>query len=70
MPIFEFSCKDCDKTFETLVLNSSERIQCPECKSNELDKLISAHSVGGSHVEPACGTPACGMNPSACHACQ
>jgi putative FmdB family regulatory protein len=70
MPIYEYACKHCHSTFETLVLNSAEEVRCPQCQGQQLEKLISAHSVGGSHDEPACKVPACGMNPDACCACQ
>lgn len=70
MPIYEYACKHCHGTFETLVLSSAQEVRCPQCQSKQLEKLISAHSVGGSHTEADCEMPACGMNPDACCACQ
>lgn len=40
MPIFEFYCQNCAKTFEKLVFKDI-KICCPNCKSENCDKLIS-----------------------------
>jgi len=68
MPIFEFSCQDCETRFETLVLSSSERVSCPNCQGERLQKLISAHAVGSATPAPACEAPACGGE-TPCGAC-
>jgi len=41
MPIFEFECKDCSNKFEELT-KGQEKIDCPQCNSYNLKKLISA----------------------------
>lgn len=43
MPIYEFVCKDCGKTFEKLVLTKEEEVDitCPFCKSENTKKIIS-----------------------------
>ena len=40
MPIFDYRCKACDKTFEMLVL-SGETPACTACGSTDLEKLVS-----------------------------
>lgn len=40
MPIFEYKCKKCNNKFEKLVFNK-EKIKCPECGSDSLQKLFS-----------------------------
>jgi len=66
MPIYEFQCKQCDARFETL-MRSSDVATCPECSSEDLKKLISAHAVGSGAPDTPCGSapcspmPACGM---------
>ncbi len=49
MPIYEYRCKDCGKTFEKLVFNSSqsENVECENCKSKNTEKLVSAISSAG-----------------------
>ncbi len=53
MPIFEFVCAECGKSFETLVLNTSKvgEVTCPDCHSRNVTKKIStfaARLAGGS----------------------
>ncbi|MCP4704567.1 MAG: zinc ribbon domain-containing protein [candidate division Zixibacteria bacterium] len=63
MPMFEFLCLECDNKFEELVLRSDITIHCPQCKSNDLKKLVSGFSststtsstVGGSCDPSSCG---------------
>ncbi len=44
MPIYEYRCKKCDKTFEVFVPITSEESKekvCPNCGSKDTEKLIS-----------------------------
>lgn len=61
MPIYDFKCRDCEKTFETLVRGSTEPA-CPECGSHHLEKLLSipAPFVMHSAPEAACPAGGCG----------
>lgn len=47
MPIYEYYCKQCADEFEKLVLRESEEVSCPSCGSNEVERKVSAFSVGG-----------------------
>jgi len=53
MPIYEFKCDDCGKTFESLVLIASavDSIRCKHCNSSNIKKILSATSS-----QPAKGT--------------
>ena len=56
MPIFEFICNECGCEFEKLVRKSSENneIQCPECRSSDLEEKISGFaSVSTNGVSSA-----------------
>lgn len=46
MPIYEYKCNDCGNIFEILTTSSNvvEKIQCSKCKSEQVDKVISAGS--------------------------
>lgn len=39
MPIFDFSCRECSHKFEALVRKKAP--VCPECQSENLEKLLS-----------------------------
>jgi putative FmdB family regulatory protein len=65
MPIYEYSCENCQSTFELLV-RDSDRPACPDCGSRKLEKLLSvpaAHRSGEASL-PVCDGPQpgpCGM---------
>ncbi|NCP10276.1 zinc ribbon domain-containing protein, partial [bacterium] len=42
MPIYEFKCRQCGKDFEALVIGSRDDINCPQCNSTSLERLMSA----------------------------
>jgi len=70
MPIYEYSCDKCEHQFEKLVFNSSEKIECPKCKSKKVNRMMSAFafSVGGNFKSTAgssCGT----CSSSSCSTC-
>ncbi|NMG73320.1 FmdB family zinc ribbon protein [Aromatoleum diolicum] len=46
MPIFDFHCPACDKTFELLV-RGSQTPQCPQCGSASLEKQVSRPAPHG-----------------------
>ncbi|MBW1669923.1 MAG: zinc ribbon domain-containing protein [Deltaproteobacteria bacterium] len=50
MPIYEYTCKKCNKIFESLVLSSRDikEIQCPECGSEDVHKMLSSFSSGST----------------------
>jgi putative FmdB family regulatory protein len=45
MPIFEYRCSDCEAKFEKIVLSQSIDIQCPDCSSAHIEKLLSSFAV-------------------------
>jgi len=73
MPLYEYACRPCGRTFEVLVRNG-DAPACPGCGSAELNRLMSVVSVGGSReaVAPApmggCGTCGDPRGPGACRA--
>jgi len=40
MPIYDYRCKDCNKTFD-LLIRTDTIPACPECGSLQLEKLVS-----------------------------
>jgi putative FmdB family regulatory protein len=41
MPIYEYHCQPCDRTFETLIRSESDVARCPGCGSLEVAKQLS-----------------------------
>ncbi len=65
MPIYEYKCNKCKKEFEKLVFAGDDTdISCPECKSREVVKKMSAASfMGGSSLgKCAAGAPGAGFS--------
>jgi putative FmdB family regulatory protein len=48
MPIYDFRCVDCLKTFESL-MKPWEPVQCPHCRSQAVDRLPS--TFGGYQIK-------------------
>lgn len=68
MPLYEYTCQECDHTFETLVF-AGDKVECPECQSDDLERLLSVPAkpqTSGSTLPmncnsdgPPCGAPWC-----------
>ncbi len=77
MPIYEFHCDACDKSFDHLAKSMAERnekVVCPECGSKKTGRKLSVVMVGaaaagqpsggGGHQHSGmCG---CGKRPGSC----
>jgi len=64
MPLYEYTCKQCDHTFEALVFDG-EAVECPQCHAERVERLLSvpARPRSGSDALPtACNSsgPPCG----------
>jgi putative FmdB family regulatory protein len=47
MPIYEYVCQNCKRTFSLLVLKlSDEKKTCPDCGSGDVVKKLSTFSCG------------------------
>jgi putative FmdB family regulatory protein len=49
MPMYEYRCQKCGKQFEMLrrMADADRDLECPECRSGKLERLLSAFSTGG-----------------------
>ena len=63
MPIYEYFCEKCDYCFEHLVFSANDSVpECPNCKYNNVKKLMSAGCVrpkgiatgSGGFKQPSC----------------
>ncbi len=65
MPLFEYRCNECGNEFEVLI-RSQEKASCPQCNSEQLQKLLSPAATpasGGDRLPIACppsDAPPCG----------
>ncbi len=59
MPIYEYSCKQCNHQFETLVRSGSTP-DCPSCNSTDLEKKLSVFATAGAAPEAAPAIGPCG----------
>ena len=74
MPIFEYRCNVCNEVSEILMLGKEEKLMCKGCGSEDLVKLMSAHSAPaasrstvGEASGGCCGAPgSCGSPGSCC----
>jgi putative FmdB family regulatory protein len=57
MPLYEYLCKKCGKAFELLrrISDSDRDLECPECKSAKVERLMSTFSSGGCKPSGAGG---------------
>lgn len=54
MPIYEYECKGCRHQFEFLLLQASKAIPaCPECQSEDLEKLMSGFGFKSAELTKA-----------------
>jgi len=70
MPLFDFTCADCGRSFELLLRGAKETPACPHCASVRVEKQLALVAVKGlksDHVHTSscgCGQPrgGCGAN--------
>ena len=72
MPIYEYTCQSCQKSFEKLVrsMNGGEKIACPECGSQKTARALSVFAVGAEGAKPGSDVPMCGRCGGAPGSCQ
>lgn len=69
MPLYEYTCRKCDSTFEALVFNG-EGVECPECHGKRVERLLSVpakpRSQESSLPMARCQTDAPPCGPGCC----
>ena len=55
MPLYEYSCRQCDHAFEALVFDG-ESVECPECHGRRLERQWSVPAKPRARLRP-CGCP-------------
>ena len=49
MPLYDYNCRSCGNQFERLV-RTGETPSCPECKSEDLERLLSSFGMSLSNT--------------------
>jgi len=65
MPIYEYACPACDKTFEAFIIRRSDEaeVACPTCASRQVSRQLSrpaATRLGSGASGSAGPGPSCG----------
>jgi putative FmdB family regulatory protein len=49
MPIYEYRCQTCGKTYEQLrrMSDADRDLECPECRSKAVQRMMSTFAAGG-----------------------
>jgi putative FmdB family regulatory protein len=55
MPLYEYRCEKCGKRFEELVMNSLEKVSCPDCESDDVEREFSIFASSASGCAPSGG---------------
>ncbi|MCM8792000.1 MAG: zinc ribbon domain-containing protein [Candidatus Omnitrophica bacterium] len=73
MPIYEYICNHCKKTFEHLLRSLNEEVFCPYCKSKDLKKKLSLFSFGSrdskGEFKAATSSKCSGCQATTCSSC-
>lgn len=75
MPIYEYTCKDCNTSFEYLVMGGRGPEGCPKCKGKNINQQMSACGFvskggGGATTAKSAGTSSCsGCTAGSCAGC-
>jgi len=72
MPVYQYACRSCATRFERLVMGQA-RPACPDCGSEDLERLLSVFAVGARESRAplptgggGCGTCGDPRGPGAC----
>jgi putative FmdB family regulatory protein len=61
MPIYEYRCRACGTTFDTLV-RKGDNVACPDCGGLSLHKLPSAPAILSGNAPRPSGLTCCGQD--------
>ena len=53
MPIYEYRCANCDRSFEAFVRPGDDGAQCPHCHGSKLTREMSTFAARGSNGDAA-----------------
>ncbi|MGC8875401.1 MAG: FmdB family zinc ribbon protein [Chloroflexia bacterium] len=61
MPIYSYVCEKCGAEFDQIVLSASwaEKVACPVCGSEQVERRPAVFGIGGSRGESRTGSTSC-----------
>jgi putative FmdB family regulatory protein len=59
MPIYDFKCHQCGRVSEVFVRSADQAVNCPECGSDNMERLVSSSYLVKMDSQPP-GTTCCG----------
>ena len=65
MPVYEYVCQECQRSFERYVRSWGEAVACPHCDGHRVEKQLSTFAMAGS--APRGGGSCCGGGGCGCH---
>jgi putative FmdB family regulatory protein len=60
MPIYEYTCQKCQKTFDHLAKSMADndaKVRCPECGSTQTKRALSVFAVAASDQKSTSSAP-------------
>ncbi|MFA5115064.1 MAG: zinc ribbon domain-containing protein [Candidatus Omnitrophota bacterium] len=73
MPIYEYLCLKCKARFDFLVRGNAEKVFCPECGSEQLEKLVSSFAFNsrdaGGSITASSSSRCAGCSGRNCSSC-
>lgn len=63
MPLIDYKCRKCKEEFFEIVNSDKDKVACPKCGSNEINRLYKGKFYGKN------GGGSCGGNCSGCSGC-
>ncbi|NOY54240.1 MAG: zinc ribbon domain-containing protein [Deltaproteobacteria bacterium] len=68
MPIYEFYCKECNKSFETLIMGGKNDVHCPTCGGENVTRQLSGFA--SRRTGKGGGSSCSGCTSSSCNSCR
>jgi putative FmdB family regulatory protein len=63
MPLYEYTCRRCDHSFELLVKRWDSVVRCPACQDSDVEKQLSSFSCITPSAPPTpCASGCCAVD--------
>lgn len=66
MPLYEYTCRSCESDFEMLVSSLEEKVNCPQCDGEEVNRHISLPATPQVKTATGCSTQGPPCSPRCC----